>query len=94
MNRNLMVVVAALVLNSSAALAEDKNPVLEAKVQAQVQEEMRLAKINALLVELAKEKALQIDERGIVSLKQSVREQLLDRGRLNAISAGNGVVCE
>ena len=92
MNRNLMVIVAALALNSSAALAEDKNPALDAK--AQVQEEMRLAKINALLVELSKEKALEIDVRGNVSLKQSVREQLLNRGRLNAMSAGNGVVCE
>jgi hypothetical protein len=94
MNRNLMVIVAALVLNSSAALAEEKIPDQDAKAQAQVQEEMRLAKINALLVELAKEKALEIDERGNVRVKPSLREQLLNRGRLNAISAGNGVVCE
>jgi uncharacterized protein YpbB len=92
MKRNFIQTIAGLMLISNIAMSEA--PVFDQKVAAEMHQELRLAKIKVLLAELAKEKAIEVDDRGHVVVKQSIREQLQERQRLNSMSAIGGGLCE
>jgi hypothetical protein len=92
MKRNFIQTMAVIMLVSNMAFADDA--AVDQKAEAQVQQELHLAKINALLRELAKANAIEVDGQGKIVVKQSIREQLLERQRLNSVSSVRGGLCE
>jgi hypothetical protein len=93
MKRNLIQLVAVLLL-LTVKVAQAQEGAIEMQVEAQVQEAMRLARINVLLRELAKAKAVEIDETGKIVVKQSIREQLLERNLLKFTPGVYGGLCD
>jgi hypothetical protein len=93
MKRNLIQLVAVMLL-LTAKVAQAQESTIEMQVEAQVQEAMRLARINVLLRELVKAKAVEIDEAGKIVVKQSIREQLLKRNLLQSAGGAQGGLCD
>jgi hypothetical protein len=93
MRRNLIQAVAVIMLLvSKAAYAQEAT--IELQAETQVQEAMRLARISVLLRELAKAQAIEIDQTGKIVVKQSVREQLLNKQILTTAIGVRGGLCD
>ena len=91
MKRNLIQLVAVMLL-LTAKVAHTQEGTIEMQVEAQVQEAMRLARINVLLRELVN--AVEIDEAGKIVVKQSIRERLLDKNLLQLAGGAQGGLCD
>lgn len=104
MKRNFIQLVAMLLLlTAKVTHAQEGTNEMQAEIQkgtaamqagAQAIEAMRLERIKFLLRELDKAKAVEIDEAGKIVVKQSIREQLLDKDLLKFAGGAQGGLCD